>query len=71
METRVEDVNEDRDGFLDRLTRHLEIKVMPQIDWSRSFSDSGARCWREHFTPRIEATFFSRYGQALTHLGYD
>jgi hypothetical protein len=69
MEIRVEDIATDREGFLRRLSGHLQVSL-PAIDWSRSFSDSGAKHWSEHFTPRVKSAFKERYGDALIRLGY-
>lgn len=70
IEVRVEDANNDKEGFLNRLRNHFQIEVMPRIDWDVRYSDSGALDWHEHFTPRLKAIFKDRYGTALIDMGY-
>lgn len=68
MEIRIEDI--EREGFLRRLSDHLQVEL-PTVNWGRTYSDSGAKHWSQHFTPRIKAAFKERYGNALIDLGYE
>jgi hypothetical protein len=70
LNERLENINQDRPEFLRKLQQHLNIPKMPEVDWSRTFSDSGAGDWQTYFTPRIRRAFDDRYGDQVEKLGY-
>lgn len=63
-------VNADHDGFCDRLCRHLKLSRLPTIDWTKSYSDSGASHWSNYFTAKLKEIFKQRYGARLIEWGY-
>ncbi|NKB41903.1 MAG: hypothetical protein GKR86_12870 [Ilumatobacter sp.] len=71
LEVRVEDVNEDRETFLEQLWNHLGVATPPNVSWGQQFSDSGAGEWRQHFTPAATNAFKDRFGDLLVELGYE
>lgn len=68
METRLEDIRSDGEGFLRRLSEWLDLDVAPSAGPSHENADS--RDWREVFTPKVAAAFKSRWGTELIATGY-
>lgn len=71
LEVRLEDVNQDRDRFLEQLWIHLGVEGLPHVKWGDSFSDSGAGRWQHHFTERVTDEFKRRFNASLVELGYE